>query len=228
MRNNTYFTKSKRRYFFIAPPPPPHPQDRTARAWRCELVPWVAGGGEGLRRMVTSKIEPCIKSVHVWGPKFLFRVLMQLCIRIGVHHMCYDWPVKKPLLDQPVWLVIYWVHCGSRTTGLFTTKANDDATSDVNMMDFMFRISHSWLPVILLPLRCASLMHKNPQRRKIIHGIYLVGLKGWSVDLRMLLYNILFVWFLRLFLWLLFNNEYWFVFLVLYNWTRLYFKFRKL
>ena len=28
-----------------------------------------------------------------------------------------------------------------------------------------------WLSVILLPLRPASLMHKNPQRHKIIHGM---------------------------------------------------------
>ena len=33
--------------------------------------------------------------------------------------------------------------------------------------------------VILLPLRPASLTHKNPQGRKVIHGTHLVGGKEW-------------------------------------------------
>ena len=32
-----------------------------------------------------------------------------------------------------------------------------------------------YLPVILLPLGPVSLMHKNPQRNKIIHGINPIG-----------------------------------------------------
>ena len=36
--------------------------------------------------------------------------------------------------------------------------------------------------VILLPLRPASLMHKNPQRRKIIHGMRPVGCKDQSIE----------------------------------------------
>ena len=36
-------------------------------------------------------------------------------------------------------------------------------------------------PVILLPLRPASLTHKNPQRHKIIHGMRPVGCKEWSI-----------------------------------------------
>ena len=35
------------------------------------------------------------------------------------------------------------------------------------------------IPVILLPLRPVSLMHKNPQRCKINHGM---GPIGWSID----------------------------------------------
>ena len=55
--------------------------------------------------------------------------------------------------------------------------------------------------VILFPLRFASLKHKNPQRRKIIHEMCPVGRKERSIDLKMILwYNILFVGFL----WLLF------------------------
>ena len=34
--------------------------------------------------------------------------------------------------------------------------------------------------VILLPLRPASLAHKNPQRRKIIHGMCPVGRRDRS------------------------------------------------
>ena len=35
----------------------------------------------------------------------------------------------------------------------------------------------STMPVILLPLRPASLTHKNPQGRKIVHGTRPVGCK---------------------------------------------------
>ena len=37
--------------------------------------------------------------------------------------------------------------------------------------------------VILLPLRPASLTYKNPQRRKIVHGMRPVGHKEQSIDL---------------------------------------------
>ena len=40
--------------------------------------------------------------------------------------------------------------------------------------------------VILLPLSPASLMHKNPQRRKIIRGMCPVGRKDRSIDLDIL------------------------------------------
>ena len=39
--------------------------------------------------------------------------------------------------------------------------------------------------VILSPLRLASLTHKNPQRRKIVHGMSPLGLKDRSIDLNM-------------------------------------------
>ena len=39
--------------------------------------------------------------------------------------------------------------------------------------------------VILLPLGPASLTHKNPQRRKIIHGMRPAGHKERSIDLKM-------------------------------------------
>ena len=48
--------------------------------------------------------------------------------------------------------------------------------------------------VILLPLRPASLAHKNPQRRKLIHGMRPVGGKDRSIDQNMCFCrNILFV-----------------------------------
>ena len=37
---------------------------------------------------------------------------------------------------------------------------------------------------ILLPLRPASVMHKNPQRHKIIHGMRPVGCKERWIDLK--------------------------------------------
>ena len=50
------------------------------------------------------------------------------------------------------------------------------------------------LSLILLPLRLESLKHKNPQRRKIIHGMRPVGCKHGSIDLNMCFCsNILFV-----------------------------------
>ena len=42
---------------------------------------------------------------------------------------------------------------------------------------------HSAAPVILLPLRPASLTDKNPQRRKIIHGMRSIGRKERSINL---------------------------------------------
>ena len=36
--------------------------------------------------------------------------------------------------------------------------------------------------MILLPLHSASLMHKNPQRRKIIHGMCPVGCEDQSIE----------------------------------------------
>ena len=39
----------------------------------------------------------------------------------------------------------------------------------------------TWCAVILLPLRPASLIHKNPQRCKIIHGMHPIGCKDRSI-----------------------------------------------
>ena len=39
--------------------------------------------------------------------------------------------------------------------------------------------------MILLPLHPASMMHKNPQRHKIIHGICPIGCKDRLIDLNM-------------------------------------------
>ena len=47
--------------------------------------------------------------------------------------------------------------------------------------------------VILLPLRPASLTHKNPPKRKIIHGMRSVGRKEQSIDLKIFWKNILFM-----------------------------------
>ena len=38
---------------------------------------------------------------------------------------------------------------------------------------------------VLLPLRPVFVTHKNPQRRKIIHGMRPVGRKNQSIDLNM-------------------------------------------
>ena len=46
----------------------------------------------------------------------------------------------------------------------------------------MVRVAGTDRTVILLPLRPASLTHKNPQRRKIIHGTRPVGRKDRSID----------------------------------------------
>ena len=61
------------------------------------------------------------------------------------------------------------------------------------------------IDVILFPLCPATLMHKNPHRRKIIHEMRPVERKERSIDLKMIFwYNILFVGFL----WLLFKDTY--------------------
>ena len=46
------------------------------------------------------------------------------------------------------------------------------------------------ISVILLPLRPASLMHKNPQRCKIIHRMRPIGRKHRLIDLNMFLVEI--------------------------------------
>ena len=46
----------------------------------------------------------------------------------------------------------------------------------------MVRVARTERTVILLPLRPVSLTHKNPQRRKIIHGTRPVGRKDRSID----------------------------------------------
>ena len=62
---------------------------------------------------------------------------------------------------------------------------------------------------ILFPLHPVSLMHKNPQRRKIIHERRPAGLQERSINLKMIFwYSILFVEFL----WLLFKDAYLFLF----------------
>ena len=67
------------------------------------------------------------------------------------------------------------------------------------------------LSLILLPLRLESPMHKNPQRRKIIHGMCPVGCKHRSIELNMCFCrNILLIYFLWQLLWLLFNTAYFF------------------
>ena len=64
--------------------------------------------------------------------------------------------------------------------------------------------------MILLPLRPASLTHKNPQIRKIIHGMRPVGRKDRSIDLNMCIAEVSgpFVLFLWQLLWLLFNDAF--------------------
>ena len=44
-----------------------------------------------------------------------------------------------------------------------------------NYPNDIMRVFISPFAAILLPLRPASLMHKNPPRRKIIHGMHPVG-----------------------------------------------------
>ena len=50
-----------------------------------------------------------------------------------------------------------------------------------------------WPAGILLPVPPGSLTHKNPQRRKRICGMHPVGCKDRLIDLKMFLYNIMFV-----------------------------------
>ena len=65
------------------------------------------------------------------------------------------------------------------------------------------------IAVILLQLHPGSLMHKNPQRCKIIHSMCPIGRKDQLVDLKMCICrNILFMLFLWHLLWLLFNDAY--------------------
>ena len=82
--------------------------------------------------------------------------------------------------------------------------------------------------VILSSLHPASLMHKNPQRHKIICGMRPVRSKDRLIDLKMFLKNVLFVWFLWLFLWLLFNDTNFFFSLLCLTIEGVHFYFSKL
>ena len=74
--------------------------------------------------------------------------------------------------------------------------------------------------VILLSLCAASLMHKNPQRHKIICGIHPIGRRERSIDQSkdvFLEYPVCVISVPVLFLWLLLNDSFLLVFVVLYN-----------
>ena len=49
----------------------------------------------------------------------------------------------------------------------------------------LFILTQKDLALILLPLHLALLMHKNPQTRKVIHGMHPIGCKDWLIDLNM-------------------------------------------
>ena len=51
------------------------------------------------------------------------------------------------------------------------------------MYSTLFILINIIVIVILLPLHPVSLKHKNPQRCKLIHGMYTVGCKDGSSDL---------------------------------------------
>ena len=50
---------------------------------------------------------------------------------------------------------------------------------------WVYLLNNILYTVILLPLRPPSLMHKNPQRCKINHGMCPMGRKDRSIDLKM-------------------------------------------
>ena len=74
--------------------------------------------------------------------------------------------------------------------------------------------------VILLSLCAASLMHKNPQRHKIICGIHPIGRGERSIDQSkdvFLEYPVCVISVPVLFSWLLLNDSFLLVFVVLYS-----------
>ena len=74
--------------------------------------------------------------------------------------------------------------------------------------------------MILLPPCPASLTHKNPQRHKIICGIHPIGRRERSIDQSkdvFLEYPVCVISVPVLFLWLLLNDSFLLVFVVLYN-----------
>ena len=74
--------------------------------------------------------------------------------------------------------------------------------------------------VILLSLCAASLMHKNPQRHKIICGIHPIGRRERSIDQSkdvFLEYSVCVISVPVLFLWLLLKHLFLLVFVVLYK-----------
>ena len=74
--------------------------------------------------------------------------------------------------------------------------------------------------MILLPPCPASLTHKNPERHKIIYGIHPIGCRERSIDQSkdvFLEYPVCVICVPVLLLWLLLNDSFLLVFVVLYN-----------
>ena len=75
-------------------------------------------------------------------------------------------------------------------TGREKKKGRDQLEMFILLMCYL-------IAVILLQLHPGSLMHKNPQRCKIIHSMYPIGRKDQLVDLKMCICrNVPFMFFL--------------------------------
>ena len=74
--------------------------------------------------------------------------------------------------------------CGLKSTGLSLSSLPHMYIANHKLL-WVHLVNNTLYTVILLPLRSTSLMHKNPQRCKINHGMCPMGRKHWSIDLKM-------------------------------------------
>ena len=152
---------------------------------------------------------PCLLTLKTFWPLSTFVVVFAFCTflnyKLKEGH-------KMPSCLLGTWRIfpLAWVNLISIKNLWRKYKINESnyhnyyfLRSDQAWLDFSRKKRNNMEAVILFPLHPASLMHRNPQRYKLIYGMHC---KDQSIDLNMYICrNIPFLWQL---LWLLSNDAF--------------------
>ena len=141
--------------------------------------------------MVHRAQKMLVQSIHHqnflhWLPKFLRVKKMRICHIIKCGNSITVWPACWQSYSSCKTSTIH-----STDTEVFCYGIQTKVWREINnrkallVLFFFVAYESSWgSSVILLPLQPTSLKHKNPQRRKIIHGMLPIGSKEWLTDLK--------------------------------------------